>query len=132
MRKPALEKGRNVADLDQMLDTLAGIEGVQAAVVASRDGLVIAGRQNQESDSLEAIGAMSASLVSTLDSMASGLGRGAVSQAIVELEDGLAVVQPAGALAVLTLLVGSSLNLGRVRLALRKNEHMVREAVANL
>lgn len=132
MRKPALEKGRNVADLDQMLDTLAGIEGVQAAVVASRDGLVIAGRQNQESDSLEAIGAMSASLVSTLDSMASDLGRGAVSQAIVELEDGLAVVQPAGALAVLTLLVGSSLNLGRVRLALRKNEHMVREAVANL
>jgi predicted regulator of Ras-like GTPase activity (Roadblock/LC7/MglB family) len=132
MREPALEKGRSVADLDQMLDILAGIEGVQAAVVAGRDGLVIAGRQNQESDSLEAIGAMAASLVSTLDSMASDLGRGAVSQVIVELEDGLAVVQPAGALAVLTLLVGSSVNLGRVRLALRKNEHLVREAVADL
>ena len=121
-----------MADLDQMLDTFAGTEGVQAAVVTSRDGLVICGRQNQESDSLEAVGAMSASLVSTLDAMASDLGRGAVGQAIIELEDGLAVVQPAGSLAVLTLLVGSSVKLGRVRLALRKNELLVREAVANL
>lgn len=46
------EKGCDVADLDQMLDTFAGTEGVQAAVVTSRDGLVICGRQNQESDSL--------------------------------------------------------------------------------
>lgn len=125
-------KGRDVADLDQVLETLAGIEGVQAAVVASRDGLVIAGRQNQDSDSLEAIGAMSASLVSTLESMAADLGRGSVSQAMIEMEDGLAVVQPASPSAVLTLLVGSSVNLGRVRLALRKNDALVQEAVADL
>jgi len=121
-----------VANLEQMLDTLAGIDGVEVAVIASRDGLVIAERHTQENDLAEALGATSASLLNNIEALASDLGRGSVTQAIVELAEGLAVLQPAGPVAVLTVVVGSSVNLGRVRLALRKHEALVQQAVADL
>ncbi len=34
-----------MADIGQMLDTLMALDGVEAAVVAGRDGLLIDGRQ---------------------------------------------------------------------------------------
>src|SRR5579859_1477492 len=112
-----------------MLDTVVGLEGVRAVAVGGRDGLLIDGRQNDDRANLDALAAISASLVGHLESIASDLDEGAVGQTIVEFGQGLVIVHPAGDVAVMTILLGSSANLGRLRLALRKQQTTVQEAL---
>lgn len=121
-----------MADLGQTLDTFQAVPGVQAAVVASRDGLLIDGRQNSDGYSLEELGAMAASLVGELERLAAELDRGEVRQAMIEFGDGVAIVVPAGDLAVLGLLLSSTANLGRARLTLQRSESNLRDALAAL
>ncbi len=121
-----------MADLGEMLDTLAGVGGVDAVVVSGRDGLLIDGRENNEVGSLETLAALSSSLLGSFDNLGADLDKGAVTQAIVEFNESMAILQPAGTMGVLTMVLNSSTNLGRVRLALRKHQKIVEEALAQL
>ncbi len=64
--------------------------------------------------------------------MAADLESGAISQAMIEFERGMAIVQPVKDIAILTVVLGSVTNLGRVRLALRKNYSLVQDALSGL
>lgn len=109
-----------------ILDGLLRIEGVTAALVVGRDGFVI---EAVCSDSIEAdsIGAIAASSLGTSEAMGGELHLGDLGTVLIEFDQGPVAVSPAGPDAVLAVVGNQSVNLGRLRIEMKK----IRQAVAN-
>lgn len=110
-----------MADIDTALNDIAAIDGVRAAVVAGRDGLMIQGSQRAGgNEDLDALAAIAADVVRNLRSLASDMGRGSLDQVIAEFGDAMVLLQPVGNDAALTVLAGPDGNIGRLRFLLRR------------
>ncbi len=95
-------------------------EGVEAAVVLGRDGLLI---DSQTTDTVDAehIAAHVPSIVQYADEFGAAAKKGALQTAILEHERGMAVICALSADAVLLVLVQPSANLGQLLYELRRN-----------
>lgn len=95
-------------------------EGVEAAVVLGRDGLLI---DSQASDQVDAehVAAHVPSIIQFADEFGAAANRGPLQTSILELERGMAVVSVLSADAVLLVLVQPSANLGQLLYELRRN-----------
>lgn len=95
-------------------------EGVEAAVVLGRDGLLI---DSQTADHVngEQIAAHIPSIVQFADEFGAAAARGALHTAILEHAGGMAVICCLSADAVLLVLVQPSANLGQLLYELRRN-----------
>jgi predicted regulator of Ras-like GTPase activity (Roadblock/LC7/MglB family) len=95
-------------------------EGVEAAVVLGRDGLLI---DSQTSDQLndEQIAAHVPSIVQFADEFGNAAARGPLQTAILEHQGGMAVICCLSADAVLLVLVQPSANLGQLLYEIRRN-----------
>lgn len=95
-------------------------EGVEAAVVLGRDGLLI---DSQTTDAVDAehIAAHVPSIVQYADEFGAAAQRGALQTTILEHERGMAVICALSADAVLLVLVQPSANLGQLLYELRRN-----------
>jgi uncharacterized protein len=102
-------------------------EGVEAAVVLGRDGLLIDGQAVPGLDA-EHIAARIPSIVAPADDLTGALGRGPLMTAVLEYQRGLAVVSPLSAEAILLVLVRPGSNVGQLLYELRRN----REQIASL
>jgi uncharacterized protein len=102
-------------------------DGVEAAVVLGRDGLLIDGQAVPGLDA-EHIAARIPSIVAPADDLASALGRGPLMTAVLEYQRGLAVVSALSSEALLLVLVRPGANVGQLLFELRRN----REQIASL
>lgn len=99
-------------------------EGVEAAIVLGRDGLLIDSQAVPNLDA-EDVAAHVPSIISAADELGAAATRGALTTAVLEYPRGIAVVSALTADAVLLVLVAPSANVGQLLFELRRNrEHI--------
>ncbi|HET6679748.1 MAG TPA: roadblock/LC7 domain-containing protein [Gemmatimonadaceae bacterium] len=99
-------------------------DGVEAAVVLGRDGLLIDGQATASFDA-EGLAAHVPSIVSAADDFGDAASRGALTTGVFEYPAGLVVVSVLSSEAILLVLVQPHANVGQLLFELRRNrEHM--------
>jgi len=99
-------------------------EGVEAAIVLGRDGLLIDSQAVADLDA-EDVAAHVPSIISAADELGASAARGTLTTAVLEYPLGIAVVSTLTADAVLLVLVDPSANVGQLLFELRRNrEHI--------
>jgi uncharacterized protein len=99
-------------------------EGVDAAVVLGRDGLLIDSQVMPGLDA-EDLAARIPSIIGPADELGDAIKRGELVTAVLEYRDGLAIVTVLNTDAVLVVLVKPDANVGRLLFELRRNrEHI--------
>jgi predicted regulator of Ras-like GTPase activity (Roadblock/LC7/MglB family) len=95
-------------------------DGVEAAVVLGRDGLLIDSQAIPHFDS-EHIAAHVPSIIQFADELGNAAARGALQTAVLEHERGFAIISCLSPDAVLLVLVQPTVNLGQLLYELRRN-----------
>jgi len=95
-------------------------DGVEAAVVLGRDGLLIDSQTVPNLDA-EHVAAHVPSIIQFADELGTAAARGPLQTAVLEHERGLAVISCLSADAVLLVLVQPTANLGQLLYELRRN-----------
>lgn len=113
-----------MASIRDLVAALRQREGVDAAVVLGRDGLVI---DSQAAPGLLAddIAARIPSIIGPADELGTAAGRGVVVTVVLEHQQGIAIVSVLNAEAVLLVLVQPSADIGQLLYEIRRNrEHI--------
>lgn len=110
--------------LKPLLEEFLKVEGVSAAVVVGRDGFVIESAVSGKVD-IEALGAMASTGLGTSEAMGNTLGKGELSQMLVELEKGPIILAPLSADELIALVADTTANVGRIRYELKKNKERI-------
>lgn len=99
-------------------------EGVEAAILLGRDGLLIDSQTTPDLDA-EHVAAHIPSIIGAADELGQAAGRGALMTAVLEHPSGLAIVSVLSAEAVLLVLVRPNADVGSLLYELRRNrEHI--------
>ena len=99
-------------------------DGVDAAIVLGRDGLLIDSHLTSGLDA-EDIAARIPAIIGSADDFRAATGRGELATAVLEHANGLAIVSVLSAEAILLVLVTPKANLGQLLFELRRNrEHI--------
>jgi uncharacterized protein len=108
-----------------LVEALRQREGVEAAVVLGRDGLLIDGQTVPGLDA-DDIAARIPPIIGPADELGAALGRGALTTAVVEHQDGgMAIVAAMSREALLLVLLRGDANVGPLLFELRRNrEHL--------
>jgi len=106
--------------LVELLKELILIEGINTAVVVSRDGFVIEGVSSGGRLDLDAVGAVISTGVGSSEVMGRELKVGEITQGMFEYKDGLVVMSLLGTDAILAVVATINANLGNIRYQLRK------------
>ncbi len=110
--------------IQDLVSLLRQRDGVEAAIVLGRDGLVIASDSQPGVDS-ESLAALLPSVVSAADELGQHTGRGALTTALLEYPGGVVLVSPMSADAILMVLSDQGPHLGPLILELRRHcEHL--------
>jgi uncharacterized protein len=110
--------------LKPLLEEFLKVEGVSAAVVVGRDGFVIESAVSGKVD-IEALGAMASTGLGTSEAMGNTLGKGELSQMLVELEKGPIILSPLSADELIAIVADTTANIGRIRYELKKNKERI-------
>lgn len=102
-------------------------EGIEAVVVLGRDGLLIDSQSGSNLDA-EGLAARVPGIVASADEIGMTTGHGATLMAIIEQENGYAVVSSVGDDALLCVLTSRSADLGSLLYDVRRH----RESIARL
>jgi predicted regulator of Ras-like GTPase activity (Roadblock/LC7/MglB family) len=99
-------------------------EGVEAAIVLGRDGLLIDGEAVPQLDT-EHIAALTPSIVTAADELGTAAARGQFATAAVEYSDGVAIVAAMSRDALLLVLARPAADIAQLLRELRRNrEHL--------
>jgi predicted regulator of Ras-like GTPase activity (Roadblock/LC7/MglB family) len=108
----------------ELVTTIRQRDGVDAAVVLGRDGLLIDGQAVPTID-IEHVAAHVPSIILAADEFAAASARGALQTTILEHASGMALISVLSADAVLLVLLQPSANVGPLLFELRRNrEHI--------
>ncbi|MDD1673579.1 MAG: roadblock/LC7 domain-containing protein [Methanomicrobiales archaeon] len=110
--------------LKQILSEFLRFDGVSAAIVVGRDGFVIESAISGKVD-IEALGAMTSSIVKTSEAIGVELGKGQLTQTLVELENGPIILSPLSEDELIAIVADHGANIGRVRYELKKNRERI-------
>jgi uncharacterized protein len=99
-------------------------EGVEAAVVLGRDGLLIDSQSAPGLDP-EDLAARIPAIIGPADELGEAVKRGALTTAVLEYPDGLAIIEVLNADAVLVVLIRPDANVGRLLFELRRNRQHI-------
>ena len=110
-----------------LVGTIRQRDGVDAAVVLGRDGLVIDSQSIPGIDT-EGLAALIPAIIGPADELGQAVARGDLKTAVLELASGLAIVSVLNSDAVLVVLVRPEANVGGLLFELRRN----RERIASL
>jgi predicted regulator of Ras-like GTPase activity (Roadblock/LC7/MglB family) len=104
--------------IHDLVRALAQREGVEAAVVLGRDGLLIDARTAQDQDA-EHLSAVVPALAAAADRLGNAASRGTMITTVLELERGMAVITAISSDALLLLLAHSRADVGALLYDLR-------------
>ena len=113
-----------MASIRDLVAALRQREGVDAAIVLGRDGLLI---DSQVIPGLNAedLAARIPPIITPSDELGAAVGRGELVTAILELHLGIAIMSVLSAEAILVVLVQPSANIGQLLYEIRRNrEHI--------
>jgi predicted regulator of Ras-like GTPase activity (Roadblock/LC7/MglB family) len=113
-----------MASIRDLVGAIRQREGVEAAVILGRDGLLIDSQVVPGLDA-EALAALIPAIIGPADDLGTAAGRGALTTAVLEHENGLAVVSVLSADAVLFVLVRPEANVGQLLFELRRNRQQI-------
>lgn len=116
-----------MASIHDLVVTLRQRDGVTAAILLGRDGLVIDGQAAPGVD-IEQVAALVPPILQAADDFGAGAGRGALQTAVLELPGGLGVVSPLSPDGVLLVLANAGAAIGPLLYELRRH----REQMASL
>lgn len=113
-----------MASIRDLVAAIRQREGVEAAVVLGRDGLLIDSQSVPGVDA-EDLAARIPGIIGPADELGAAAKRGPLTTAVLEHRDGLAVVSVLSADAILFVLVKPQANVGQLLFELRRNrEHI--------
>lgn len=112
-------RSRTEMMVDRLRDLQAGTPDIEASVVVSVDGLVMASSLPAGVDE-DRISAMSAAMLSLGDRIATELARGELAQVYIKGSEGIIVLMAVGEDAVLTVLARASAKLGLIFLDMKR------------
>lgn len=113
-----------MASIRDLVAALRQREGVEAAIVLGRDGLLI-DSQVIEGLIAEDLAARIPAVLTPADELGAGAQRGALVTAVLEMENGLAIISALSAEAVLLVLVKPNANIGQLLYELRRNRQHI-------
>jgi len=114
-----------MASIRDLVAAIRQRDGVEAAVVLGRDGLVIDSQVVAGLDP-EDLAARIPPIIAAADDMGVASGRGELVTAVLEHHDGLALVSALSNEAVLFVLLSPGANVGQLLFELRRNrEHII-------
>lgn len=113
-----------MATIRDLVGALRQREGVDAAVVLGRDGLLI-DSETSGSVNPESVAALVPSIVAAAEEFGTHDSRGALTTVVLEYEKGIAIVAHLSADALLLVLAQSSANVGRLLFELRRNRENI-------
>ncbi len=116
-----------MASIRDLVGVIRQREGVEAAVVLGRDGLLIDSQAVAGVDP-EDLAARIPSIIGAADDLGTAASRGPLTTAVLEHRNGLAVVSVLSEDAILLVLVRPQANVGQLLFELRRN----RENIASL
>jgi predicted regulator of Ras-like GTPase activity (Roadblock/LC7/MglB family) len=123
--------GTTVGDLDWLLEQLAAnTDGVRSAVILSPDGLTLGRSPGLSPDAADHLAALAAGAQALADGVSTRFGCGAVTQTIIEMEDALMFIVPAGRGTCITLLADATADAEQIAyemavLVKRVGQHMI-------
>jgi predicted regulator of Ras-like GTPase activity (Roadblock/LC7/MglB family) len=109
-----------MASIRELVEAIRARSGVEAAVVLGRDGLLIDGHAQQGVDA-EDLAARIPSVVSPADEIGTAFGRGALTTAVLEYEQGYTVIASMSDEALLVVLLRPDADLAPLLHELRRN-----------
>jgi predicted regulator of Ras-like GTPase activity (Roadblock/LC7/MglB family) len=113
-----------VPSIRELISAIRQREGVQAAIVLGRDGLLIDSQVVPGLDP-DDVAARVPPIIAPAEELGSATGSGELFTAILEHRDGLAVVSVLSAEAILLVVVTPQANIGQLLFELRRNrEHI--------
>lgn len=115
--------------LNELIQQLRDIDGIDLAAVVGNDGLLLAWSAAEGIDS-EAVGAVSASGLLVAEALGRELERGGITQTTLEYEQGLVLLTPLDPDVALLVLARPDANLGRLRLLTRRARGELLRAVS--
>ncbi|MBT2493275.1 roadblock/LC7 domain-containing protein [Streptomyces sp. ISL-96] len=104
--------------LDELRQLRARVPQLTGALAASVDGLVLA--QDTTNVEPEGVAALTAAALGVAVRLSEATGQGAFRELLVRGDDGYVATYAAGSSAVLTLLAGPRINVGRLHLEARR------------
>ena len=116
-----------MASIRDLVGAIRQREGVEAAVVLGRDGLLIDSQTVPGVDA-EDIAARIPAIIAAADDMGAAASRGPLTTTVLEHRDGFAVISVLSDDAILLVLVRPQANVGQLLFELRRN----RENIASL
>ncbi|MDP2766065.1 MAG: roadblock/LC7 domain-containing protein [Candidatus Methanoperedens sp.] len=112
--------------VDKLLSDLKNTGGVEASIVASRDGLLIRANMPKEKF-LYSLAAMSATMLGAAETATTLVEKGLPTRVIVESEYGRLIIVGAGTKALLIVLASTNTGLGLILLELEKSAKKLKE-----
>lgn len=103
--------------LSDVLNALAKVEGVDAVLVVSRDGLVLDHVSRSNID-ISSIGAIASSSLGATEVLGDTMGQGVLKQQIAEYQNGKALIQQVNNKLLLVMIGNTKANLGMMRYAI--------------
>jgi predicted regulator of Ras-like GTPase activity (Roadblock/LC7/MglB family)/CheY-like chemotaxis protein len=112
--------GTKMSTTHEILQDLVKISGVNTAVIVGRDGFVIDGVSNGGSLDTETVGAVISAGIGSSEVMGRELNVGIMNQGMMEYADGLIMMSLVGGDAILAVVADTQVNLGYVRLQIKR------------
>lgn len=113
--------------MDEVLENLNTIPGVQASLIVGKDGLLITALGDAEPDP-DFLGAETAELLQSAESgMRDKFSRGELKTVSLEADDGYIFLRSINEVTYLMVLTGNDISLGMVRYGIEKASQTLRE-----
>lgn len=109
-----------MAKSKELLEDMVKVDGINAAVIVSRDGFVIDGVSNRGSLDTDTVGAVISAGTGSSEVMGRELNVGVMTQGMIEFTGGLIIMSLVGLDAILAVVADPKANLGYVRLQIKK------------
>jgi uncharacterized protein len=113
-----------MASIRDLVGAIRQREGVEAAVILGRDGLLIDSQTVPGLDA-EDIAARIPAIIAPADELGLGAKRGSLLTAVLEYKDGLAIASVLSPDAILLVLVKPESNIGQLLFELRRNREQI-------
>ncbi|MBP7865377.1 MAG: roadblock/LC7 domain-containing protein [Acidobacteria bacterium] len=118
-----------ILTLPELLKELILVEGINTAVLVSRDGFVIEAVSRGGKVDTEAVGAVISTGVGSSEVVGNELGIGQLQQGMFEYKDGIIVISLLGADSILAVVATTGANLGNIRYQLKKRSVEIEKAM---
>ncbi len=113
--------------MDTILQRLTDLDEITGAILIGKDGLIVSGALHSEDE--EMLGAMSAAVFGSIVNFTDQVTNGEMNHVIIETNNGTIQFAEVGDL-ILVVTTNSTINLGRIRLEMKKASRRISQLVA--